>query len=286
MHKFAKQIADCLKAKVEGMGIDNINGADLEELKAWSEIIKNIVCYDKDYKIIEEMDKEKEEDEKDEKHFLKMLKEEYGMEEEDARRFYRGQPRSRTSGRFMSRGDGRRNNSGRRGYEEAFIPMDYRMDMEDYTAYPPEYWRDVDRHLGRMYYTDGGSGGGQSGNSGGMGGSSMGGSQSGGGNSGGNVRGYSDGYSDGYREGERSGRSSNGRRDGREGRSGQSRRSYMESKEMNKGNSPQEKQEKMKELEKYMGELGSDITEMISDASPEERALLKQKMQVLVQKLG
>lgn len=296
MHKFAKQIADCLKAKVEGMGIDNINGADLEELKAWSEIIKNIVCYDKDYKIIEEMDKAKEEDEKDEKHFLKMLKEEYGMEEEDARRFYRGQPRSRTSGRFMSRGDGRRNNSGRRGYEEAFIPMDYRMDMEDYTAYPPEYWRDMDRKgMNRLYYTDGGSGGSYGGNSGGNSGQSgnMGGSGMNGGNSGGSS-GYSDGYDegsrrgyeDGYRDGERSGRSSGGRRDGREGRSGQSRRSYMETKEANKGNSPQEKQEKMKELEKYMGELGSDITEMISDASPEERALLKQKMQVLVQKLG
>lgn len=45
MHKFAKQIAECLKSKVEGKGIDNLNLAEVEELKAWSEIIKNIVCY-------------------------------------------------------------------------------------------------------------------------------------------------------------------------------------------------------------------------------------------------
>lgn len=52
MHKFAKQIAECLKSKVEGKGIDNLNLSEVEELKAWSEIIKNIVCYDKDYRII------------------------------------------------------------------------------------------------------------------------------------------------------------------------------------------------------------------------------------------
>lgn len=68
-------------------------------------------------------------------------------------------------------------------------------------------------------------------------------------------------------------------RDRREGRSGQSRRSYMESKEMGK-----EKGEKMKELEKYMKELSEDVTEMIQDASSEEKSMLKQKMQVLMQK--
>lgn len=100
MHKFAKQIAECLKSKVEGKGIDNLNLSEVEELKAWSEIIKNIVCYDKDYRIIEAMDKEEKEEEESEKYFLKMLKEEYGMEDEEARRFYRGQPRSKTKRSF------------------------------------------------------------------------------------------------------------------------------------------------------------------------------------------
>ena len=43
MHKFAKQIMECVKTKVEAMGIDNVEGQNLEELKVWSEIAKNIV---------------------------------------------------------------------------------------------------------------------------------------------------------------------------------------------------------------------------------------------------
>ena len=46
MHKFAKQIMECVKTKVEAMGIDNIEGQHLEELEKWTEIAKNIVCYD------------------------------------------------------------------------------------------------------------------------------------------------------------------------------------------------------------------------------------------------
>ena len=64
-----------------------------------------------------------------------------------------------------------------------------------------------------------------------------------------------------------------------EGRSGMSRRTYMESKEMHK-----DKGEKMKNLEEYMKELSADVTEMIHDASPEEKSMLKQKMQALMQK--
>ena len=68
-------------------------------------------------------------------------------------------------------------------------------------------------------------------------------------------------------------------RDRREGRSGMSRRTYMETKEMGK-----EHGEKMKTLEQYMKELSADVTEMIQDASPEEKAMLKNKMQILMQK--
>ena len=55
---------------------------------------------------------------------------------------------------------------------------------------------------------------------------------------------------------------------------------------MNKDNSAESKQKKMKELEAYMAELSGDITDMINDASSEEKALLKQKLQVLTQKVG
>jgi hypothetical protein len=55
----------------------------------------------------------------------------------------------------------------------------------------------------------------------------------------------------------------------------------MEAKELNKDN-PQ----KMKELENYMRELANDVTGMIHDASPEEKNMLKSKMQELLTKIN
>ena len=69
-------------------------------------------------------------------------------------------------------------------------------------------------------------------------------------------------------------------RDGREGRSPLSRKSYMEAKELHQG-----KEIQMKELDKYIQELGHDITEMIQDASPEEKQMLQQKISALATKL-
>ena len=60
MHKLAEKMADCLKSKVDGMGIDNIEGAALEELGKWVDIIKDIACYDKDMRIIKAMDEAEE----------------------------------------------------------------------------------------------------------------------------------------------------------------------------------------------------------------------------------
>ncbi len=69
-------------------------------------------------------------------------------------------------------------------------------------------------------------------------------------------------------------------RDVREGKSPISRKNYMESKELHQGMSVQ-----MKELEKYLQELSQDITEMIRDASPEEKAVLQQKLSTLATKI-
>ena len=69
--------------------------------------------------------------------------------------------------------------------------------------------------------------------------------------------------------------------DGREGRSPRSRRMYMEAKETH-----QDKATQMRELEKYMQELAQDVTEMIQDASPEERQYLSKKISALATKLS
>ena len=70
-------------------------------------------------------------------------------------------------------------------------------------------------------------------------------------------------------------------RDPREGRSPLSRRMYMESKEMHHDTA-----KKMQELEKYVQELSADITEMIAEAPPEEKQLLKQKIATLSNKIA
>lgn len=69
-------------------------------------------------------------------------------------------------------------------------------------------------------------------------------------------------------------------RDSREGRSPASRKMYMESKELH-----HDKAKKMKELEKYMQELTLDIAEMIEDSSPEEKQLLHKKISALANKI-
>lgn len=136
MHKLAEKIADCLKAKVEGKGIDNIEGQDLVEFELWSKVIKNLVCYDKDKKIIEAMDEAEEAQEA--MKYIEMY-ENYPEE----RKGYRGQPRN-SKGQFMSR----------RSYESRMMPD---MDYEEM-----ERMRDYDRGAGKMYYSGSGSSGGSS----------------------------------------------------------------------------------------------------------------------------
>lgn len=130
MHKFAKQIMECVKTKVEAMGIDNIEGQHLEELEKWTEIAKNIVCYDKDYNIVEAM-KEAEND--DNMRAIEMY------EDYPERRYY--DHYRYANGRFAPKGKG----TYRRGYEEPpYMHM-----------YPEaEHMRDMDRDYGKMYYTE------------------------------------------------------------------------------------------------------------------------------------
>lgn len=124
----------------------------------------------------------------------------------------------------------------------------------------PYYKRDSERHQGRMYYD--GNGGGGNGTS-----SSNGSSSSG---NGGGSRSY-------YQEREYP---MTDIRDPREGRSYMSRRMYMESKEMGK-----DKLGSIQDLDHYMKELSEDITEMIEDASMEEKQLLQKKLNMLAQKI-
>ena len=214
MHKFAKQIMECVKTKVEAMGIDNIEGQYLEELEKWTEIAKNIVCYDKDYNIVEAM-KEAEND--DNMRAIEMY------EDYPERRYYDNY-RYKTSGRFAPKGKG--SYMPRRGYDE---PPYYHMNPDMYREHTPEYYRDMDRMDGKMYYTEPIT---------------------------------------------------------IESRYDKAKRGYEESKMTHKDNTPESKQAKMKDLEMYLKELSEDVTQLLADATPEERSMVKNKMQVLTQKLN
>lgn len=120
-----------------------------------------------------------------------------------------------------------------------------------YSEYPiryPEIYRSSDRANGYMYYDDTHSDGG---------------AQS-------NIRHMM--YTEPYRTTEA--------RDPREGRSYTQRKMYMEGKEQH-----HTKEQQMKELESYMQELSRDVTDMIKDASPEEKTILRQKMTTLANKI-
>lgn len=74
-------------------------------------------------------------------------------------------------------------------------------------------------------------------------------------------------------------------RDYREGRSGMSRARYFEAKDKHSANTSEDKQAKMTELEHYMNELSADVTEMISDATTEEKTMLRNKLTTLANKI-
>lgn len=208
MHKLAEKIADCMKAKVEAKGIDNIEGQDLVELGMWTDIIKDLVCYDKDKKIIEAMDEAEESEEA--MKYIEMY------EDYPERKGYRGQRRD-SRGRYMKR---------------SYTPNTM---MHDDEWEDMQRNRDVDRNLGKMYYTD--------------------------------PMEMNNGQSHS------------------ESRYDRAKRGYEETKSIHKDNSAESKQMKMKSLEDYMKSLAEDVTEMVNDMSPEEKSLIKQKMQVLMQKI-
>lgn len=161
--------------------------------------------------------------------------------------------------------DGRDNGrGGHRNYED--YSMMYHGGREPYPYYPDwEYYRDMDKMKGRMYYNGGSSSGGNSGGNGNS--SSNSGSSS---SNGSGTRNYS----------EREMPFGEMMRDSREGRSPQSRKMYMESKEMHK-----DKASQLKDLEKYAQELTTDLVEMVEGASPEEKQFLSNRIAALATKI-
>lgn len=144
--------------------------------------------------------------------------------------------------------------------ETMYYPVMYYNDMSmPYPYYPEhEYYRDMDKMKGRMYYNGSSSNGNSTSNGGGSSANGTG------------TRHYS----------EREMPFGEMMRDHREGRSPYSRKNYMESKEMHK-----DKASQLQELEKYVQELTADMVEMIEGASPEEKQLLSNRIATLATKI-
>lgn len=256
IHEMVEKLTECTKEAFD-TNQDHIGSFYLPDVV---DMIKDLCEAEKSALEAKELKKEEEEDEAEEKYFLKMLKEEkqdeykkmkeeYGDGEETDKRFY---DRYRyKNGRFAPKGRGTR-----RGYEE---PPYYHVMPED-MAHDPEYWRDVDREKGRLYYTpmniDGkkGADGGNYAD----------------GYSDGQTRGYSDGYEKGMTEGRKSG--------GAQSRYDRAKRGYEETKEMHKGNTPEDTRETMKGLEELLSVVGGDIKEISPKMSPSEKAMTAQKL--------
>lgn len=118
MHKFAEKIMECVKSKVEARGIDNVSYEEAKELGEWVDIAKDIVCYDKDMRLIEAMDEE----------------EKYG--DMDYRMGYRGRD---SRGRFVHR-PGRGRSAGYTPYVHMMPPFMDGM-YDEYDGMLPEDYR-------------------------------------------------------------------------------------------------------------------------------------------------
>lgn len=131
---------ECVKAKVEAIGLDNFEGQNLDDLKDFTEIAKNIACFDKDYRIVEAMEKSEDNDD-----IMRMVEQ---YEDYPDRRFYDNYRYA--NGRFAPKGRGTR-----RGYIE---PPYYHQMPDDYRTWEDkpvqERMRDLDRMSGRMHYTE------------------------------------------------------------------------------------------------------------------------------------
>lgn len=228
MHEMIEKLTECAKYELD----KGVEAVDTKEMGEVTDIIKDLAeaMY---YRTLVEAMKESEYGEE---------YDEYGPMD-DGRRGYRGQPRSKTSGRYMKRGDGRR-----MGYDEPpywHMTPDMYHDWDNMTE--AERMRDSDIPYRRMGYSNP---------------SLMGGGSNSSEKSGSNYNGGASSSSIGTSRYENA------------------RRGYEEKKTMGA-----DKAEKMKGLEEYMKELSTDVSSMLTDMTPEEKTLMKQKMSVLMSKI-
>lgn len=204
MHEMIEKLSEAAECEFS-KGIENVDTCEMDKVVNMMKELSEAMYYRTLTKAMQESDTEE---------IMEMF-DKYG---DDGKRYY--DMWRYKSGRFAPKGRGTR-----RGYEE---PPYYHMTPDQYKEHDPEYWRDVDRKDGKMYFTEPVT---------------------------------------------------------MESRYEKAKRGYKEAKHAHASNTAEDKQAKMKDLESYLKELSEDVTQLLSDATPEERAMVRGKMQVLTQKI-
>lgn len=142
-HKMIECLTEKALAELD-KGIENVNTQEMGEVV---DMIKDLNEAEYRAVIVKAMKEADEEEKEYDKELLKALKMEYG--EEGGKRFYDDYRYMRT-GRYAPKGKGTYS-GGRRGYDE---PPFYHMTPDMYKMHDAEWYRDMDRADGKLYYTE------------------------------------------------------------------------------------------------------------------------------------
>lgn len=217
MHKMIECLTEKALAELD-KGTENV---DTQEMGEVVDMIKDLNEAEYRAVIVKAMKEADEEEKEYDKELLKTLKMEYG--EEGGKRFYDDYRYMRT-GRYAPKGKGTYI-GGRRGYDE---PPFYHMTPDMYKMHDAEWYRDMDRADGRLYFSEPVT---------------------------------------------------------MESRYDKAKRMYTETKAKHNSGSVEDKQLTLKEGEKMLNVIIDELMEMVSDATPEMKNMIKTKGMSAMQKI-
>ena len=204
MHEMIEKLSEAAECEFS-KGIENVDTCEMDKVVDMMKDLSEAMYYRTLTKAMQESDTEE---------IMEMF-DKYG---DDGKRYY--DMWRYKSGRFAPKGRGTR-----RGYEE---PPYYHMNPDMYREHEPEYWRDMDRKDGKMYYTEPIT---------------------------------------------------------MESRYDKAKRMYTETKAKHNSGSVEDKQLTLKEGEKMLNVIIDELMEMVSDATPEMKNMIKTKGMSAMQKI-
>lgn len=204
MHEMIEKLSEAAECEFS-KGIENVDTCEMDKVVDMMKDLSEAMYYRTLTKAMQESDTEE---------IMEMF-DKYG---DDGKRYY--DMWRYKSGRFAPKGMGTR-----RGYEE---PPYYHMTPDQYKEHDPEYWRDLDRKDGKMYYTEPIT---------------------------------------------------------MESRYDKAKRMYTETKAKHNSGSVEDKQLTLKEGEKMLNVIIDELMEMVNDATPEMKNMIKTKGMSAMQKI-